>query len=50
MSDHTFALVELLGVFALAIGWGLWEIRVTRRAQRESERRAARAEDTKPGA
>ena len=48
MSDHAFALVELLGVFALAIGWGVWEIRVTNRARRESERKARSADKSRP--
>lgn len=39
MADHLFGAIELTLVFGGAVAWGLWELRATRRARRESERR-----------
>ena len=43
MADHLFGAIELALVFGGAVAWGLWELRATRRARRESERREAAA-------
>ena len=53
MADHLFGIVELTLVFGGAIAWGLWELRSTARARRETERaldaaRQARNEGTMP--
>ena len=37
MDDHTFGFVELLLVFGVVIGWGLWEIWSTKRPLRRDE-------------
>jgi hypothetical protein len=44
MADHLFGAIELALVFGGAIAWGLWELRATRRARCESERREAPAQ------
>jgi len=43
MADHLFGAVELTLVLGGAVAWGLWELRATRRARRESESREATA-------
>ena len=37
-----FGLIELVLVFALVLGWGVWELRSVRRATRQAALDAAR--------
>jgi hypothetical protein len=39
MDDHTFGLVELLGVFGVVIAWALWEICSTNRSLRDGDKK-----------
>jgi hypothetical protein len=47
VADHVFGAIELALVFGGAIAWGLLEIRATRRARRESERREQAERDAR---
>jgi cbb3-type cytochrome oxidase subunit 3 len=49
VASHALGAIELALVFGGVVAWALWELRVTRRDRRESERRAAaqRSEDEK---
>lgn len=41
MADKPFGLIEVVGVFLLVLGFGLWQLRSTRRAIAEREAREA---------
>ncbi len=40
MDGHAFGLIELLLVFGIVIGWGVWEIWSTHRSLRDDRERA----------
>lgn len=50
MSGSTFALIELLLVFGLLVGLGVWDMRALKRdRERTRERERRRAEDAGDG-